>query len=244
VTIRLDAGHWFVSFATEREVEAPVHPMMGEVVGLDFGVKRWAALADGTVFDGANAFQKYEDRLARLQRKLAKKEKFSKNWHKTKRKITKLHTKIANIRNDQIHQATSTMSKNHAVVVIEDLRITNMMASASGTVEQPGTNVAAKSGLNRRIQDQGWGEAARQLGYKLPWLGGLLLRVNPRNTSRECANCHHISADNRQTQADFVCVKCGHAANADTNAAGNIEERAGWARIACHAQAEQEARAA
>jgi putative transposase len=233
VTIRLEGGHWFVSFATEREVEAPVHPMMGEVVGLDFGVKRWAALGDGTVYDGANAFKRYEQRLALLQQRLARKIKFSKNWFKDKRAITKLHSKIANVRKDQIHKATSAIGKNHAIVVIEDLRISNMTKSASGTIEQPGTKVAAKSGLNRRIVDQAWGEAARQLGYKLAWRGGLLLRVDPRNTSRECANCHHISAENRQTQADFVCVRCGHAANADSNAAVNIEGRAGWARIAC-----------
>jgi putative transposase len=233
VTIRFDGGRWFVSFATERDVEAPVHPMMGEVVGIDFGIQRWAALADGAVFDGANAFKRYERRLALLQQRLARKTKFSQNWFKAKRAIAKLHTKIANVRKDQIHQATSTISKNHAVVVVEDLRISNMTRNASGTIEQPGTNVAAKSGLNRRIADQAWGEAARQLGYKLAWVGGLLVRVNPCNTSRECSNCHHISADNRQTQADFVCVRCGHATNADTNAAANIEGRAGWARIVC-----------
>jgi putative transposase len=241
VTIRLECGYWFVSFATEREVEQPVHPMLGEVVGIDFGVKRWAALADGTFYDGANAFKRYEDRLAVLQRKLARKTKFSQNWQKAKRAVTALHSKIANVRKDQIHQATCTISKNHAIVVKETLRVVNMTASAAGTVDEPGTKVAQKRGLNRRIQDQGWGEADRQLDYKLRWRGGKLLRVDARNTSRECSKCHHISADNRLTQEVFLCVNCGNAANADINAAVNIEGRAGWVRIVCGDSSKQKA---
>ncbi len=233
VTVKLNAGLWYVSFATEREVEEPVHPMMGEVVGIDLGVNRWVALSDGTFIDGANAFNRYEDRLAIVQQRLARCEKFSKNWAKLKRRITRLHAKIANIRKDQIHKASRSISKNHAVVIKEDLRVVNMTASAKGTVDNPGANVAAKAGLNRRIADQGWGEFDRQLEYKLKWLGGQLLRVNPSNTSRECNACSHVSKENRRTQESFVCVKCGHAANADTNAAKNIERRAGWARIVC-----------
>jgi putative transposase len=236
VTVKLNAGLWYVSFATESKVGDPIHPMMGEVVGIDLGVNRWAALSDGTLFEGVNAFKKHEARLSSLQQNLAKRVKFSKNWTKIKRKIIRLHAKIANIRKDQIHKASSTISKNHAVVIKEDLRVVDMTASAKGTITNPGTNVAAKSGLNRRIQDQGWGELDRQLDYKLKWLGGLLLRVNPSNTSRECNECHHISKDNRLTQESFLCVKCNHAANADTNAARIIEGRAGWVRIVCESR--------
>jgi putative transposase len=233
VTVKLNAGLWYVSFATEREVAEPVHPLMGEVVGIDLGVNRWAALSDGTFIDGANAFKKCAARLAVLQQALARCVRFSKNWVKIKCKITRVHSKIANIRKDQIHKASSAISKNHAVAIKEDLRVVNVTASAKGTIENPGTNVAAKSGLNRRLQDQGWGEFDRQLAYKMPWQGGKLLRVDPRNTSRECNACHHISSENRLSQESFLCVKCGHAANADTNAAKNIAGRAGWARIVC-----------
>jgi len=236
VTVRLNAGLWYVSFATEREVEEPVHEMMGEVVGIDLGLNRWAALSDGTFVEGANAFKKHESRLAILQQKLARCVKFSKNWMKCKRNIARLHSKTANIRKDQIHKASSAISKNHAVVIKEDLRVVNMTTSAKGTIEEPGKNVAAKSGLNRRIQDQGWGEFDRQLAYKLAWLGGKLLHVDARNTSRECNACGHISKENRLTRESFACVECGHAANADTNAALNIEGRAGWARIVCESR--------
>jgi putative transposase len=233
VTVRLEAGKWYVSFQTEREVAEPVHENAGSAVGIDVGVARFAALSDQTFCDGANAFQKHERRLAVLQRRLARKVKFSANWRKAKARITAIHSRIANIRKDQIHKASATISKNHAVVVMEDLRITNMTASAAGATAEPGRNVAAKSGLNRRILDQGWGELRRQIGYKLDWLGGTLLLVDPRNTSRTCNACGHISAENRVTQAAFKCVDCGHASNADTNAAKNILGRAGQARIAC-----------
>ena len=231
VTVSFDGCHWYVTAQAEREVDESIHAS-DSVVGIDLGVARFAALSDGSFVEGANAFKKYQKRLAFYQRRMARKVRFSANWQKAKRKVTKTQRKIRNIRNDTLHKASTTISKNHAVVVMEDLRITNMTASAKGTLEDPGTNVRAKSGLNRRILDQGWGEFRRQLGYKLAWNGGSLLLVDPRNTSRTCAQCGHVSAENRQTQAAFRCVACGHAANADTNAAINILRRAGLARIA------------
>jgi putative transposase len=132
VTVKLNAGLWYVSFATEREVAEPVHPLMGEVVGIDLGVNRWAALSDGTFIDGANAFKKCEAPLAVLQQALARCVRFSKNWVKIKRKITRLHSKIASIRKDQIHKASSAISKNHAVAIKEDLRVVNMTGSRKG----------------------------------------------------------------------------------------------------------------
>ena len=232
VTVSSDGHHWHVTIQTEREMSELICESES-VVGIDLGVAKFAALSDGTFIEGANAFKKYEKRLAFYQRRMARKRKFSANWQKAKRKVAKTQRKIGNIRNDTLHKASTAISKNHAVVVMEDLRILNMTASAKGTVEQPGANVHAKSGLNRRILDQGWGEFRRQIGYKMQWNGGTLLLVDPRNTSRTCAQCGHVSRENRQTQSAFRCVVCGHAANADTNAAINILRRAGSARIAC-----------
>jgi putative transposase len=233
VTVRLEAGQWYVSFQTQREGADPVRQNAGASIGIDVGVVRFAALSDGTFFAGANAFKQHELRLALLQRRLACKVRFSANWRKAKARITSLHSRIANIRQDQLHKASTTISKNHAIVILEDLRIVNMTASAKGTIETPGANVAQKRGLNRRILDQGWSEFRRQLGYKLAWSGGILLLVDPRNTSRKCSACGHLSADNRRTQSTFVCTACGYASNADSNAAKNILGRAGCARIAC-----------
>ncbi|MCO1589976.1 transposase, partial [Escherichia coli] len=122
-----------------------------------------ASLSDGTVFGTVNSFQINQKTLARLQRQLSRKVKFSNNCQKQKRKIQRLHSRIANIRRDYLHKVTTTVSKNHAMIVIEDLKVSNMSKSAAGTVSQPGRNVRAKSGLNRSILDQGWYEMRRQL---------------------------------------------------------------------------------
>lgn len=107
-----------------------------------------------------------------------------------------------------------------------------MSKSAAGSVEEPGTNVQAKSGLNRAILDQGWAEFRRQLDYKLAWAGGKLVAVAAQNTSRTCPTCGHVAKQNRKTQARFACVECGFEENADLVGAINIL-RAGLARIAC-----------
>jgi putative transposase len=118
------------------------------------------------------------------------------------------------------------------VVCVEDVRIKNMTARAAGTVEQPGTNVRQKAGLNKAILDQGWGEFRRQLGYKQTWRSGWLMAVLAPNTSRTCPECGHVSAANRPSQAVFRCVSCGHEAHADAVASINMA-RAGHARLAC-----------
>ena len=232
ITVSHDGVRWYVSMQTEREIPDPVHPSTSEI-GIDLGVNRFAACSDGTFLEGSNSFQKHQSRLALLQGRMAKKNKYSANWWKARLCVTRLQRKIKDTRGDMLNKASTTISKSHAVVVMEDLRITNMTASAKGTIEEPGTRVSAKSGLNRRVLDQGWGEFRRQLGYKLEWLGGILYLVDPKNTSRTCAECGHVSADNRQTQAEFRCVGCGHSDHADTNAAINILRRAGHAQIAC-----------
>lgn len=107
-----------------------------------------------------------------------------------------------------------------------------MSKSSKGNVEQHGKKVAQKSGLNRSILDQGWGEFRRQLDYKLAWRGGHLIAVPPHNTSRTCPACGHISDENRQTQARFECVECGYENNADYVGAINVLER-GQRLLAC-----------
>ena len=132
---------------------------------------------------------------------------------------------IAHVRNDFLHQTTTATSKNHAIVVMEDLQVRNLSKSAAGTKENPGRNVKQKSGLNRSILDQGWGEWRRQLEYKQDWRGGRVLVVPPHHTSQECPHCGHISASNRKTQALFLCIQCGYSGNADDVSSINILSR-------------------
>ncbi len=231
VTVSQSCGKWHISIQTESEVSTPVHPS-ASMVGLDAGVAKLATLSDGTVFEPVNSFHKNQKKLARLQRQLSRKVKFSNNWQKQKRKIQQLHSRIANIRRDYLHKVTTIISKNHAVIVIEDLKVKHMSKSAAGTISQPGRNVRAKSGLNRSILDQGWYEMRRQLEYKQLWRGGQVLAVPPAYTSQRCACCSHTAKENRLSQSKFVCRACGYTANADVNGARNILA-AGHAVLAC-----------
>ena len=231
VTVSQSCGKWYISIQTESEVSTPAHPS-ASMVGLDAGVAKLATLSDGTVFEPVNSFQKNQKTLARLQRQLSRKVKFSNNWQKQKRKIQRLHSCIANIRRDYLHKVTTAVSKNHAMIVIEDLKVSNMSKSAAGTVSQPGRNVRAKSGLNRSILDQGWYEIRRQLAYKQLWRGGQVLAVPPAYTSQRCVCCGHTAKENRLSQSKFRCQVCGYTANADVNGARNILA-AGHAVLAC-----------
>ena len=109
-----------------------------------------------------------------------------------------------------------------------------MSKSAKGTIDKPVRKVRQKSSLNRVILDAGWREFRRQLEYKASWMNGIVIAVDPKNISRMCPVCGHTAKENRRTQADFICMACGHTGDADVNAAINIL-RAGHARLACQA---------
>jgi len=230
VTVSQSCGKWFVSIQTEREVEQPIPN--GSAVGIDMGVVRFATLSDGTFYAPLNSFKRHEAALRRAQQAMSRKVRFSSNWKKAKARVQRIHARIGNARRDYLHKTTTTISKNHAMVCIEDLQVRNMSKSAAGSTEAPGRNVRAKSGLNKSILDQGWFEFRRQLDYKLAWRGGWLVVVPPQYTSRTCPCCGYVSADNRKTQAQFVCAECGFEENADLVGAINVL-RAGHARFAC-----------
>jgi putative transposase len=189
------------------------------------GVVRFATLSNGEVIPPVHALEKKQIRLKRYQRMMARRVKFSNNWKKAKAKAASVHQKIADIRDDFLHQTATAISKNHAVVGIEDLQVQNLSKSAAGTQENPGRHVRQKAGLNRSIRDQAWGEFRRQLEYKQEWRGGRVFVVPPHHTSRECPCCHHVSSCNRKTQALFLCVNCGYTGNADDVSSINILSR-------------------
>ncbi len=218
VTVSKNAGKWYVSIQTERIVAEPVHPSQS-AVGIDLGVVNFATLSDGTVIKPVNSYKQHRRKISRLKRKLARCRKFSSNWHKLDNKIGKLYEKMSNIRRDFLHKTSTTISKNHAVVVLEDLKVQQMLRSAGYA-------------LRSAILDQGWAEFRRMLTYKLAWRGGKLIVVPPPYTSQTCNYCGCIDRANRKTQAHFQCTTCGHELNADLNAALNILA-AGHAAAAC-----------
>ena len=219
ITVKFDGRRWILSVQTRQEVPDPVHPNKSIAAG-DLGVVQRVTWSDGHV-DQAIDVSWEEERIAFYQRRLKNKKKFGRNWQKIQAKIGKLHTRIANIRKDATHKATTTVSKNHAVLVLGDLNIKEISASAKGTTGSPGKNVAQKSGLNRAILRQGWYEYARQLEYKSLWLGGRVEYQNEAYTSQECPRCSYTSKENRKTQARFACVNCGFHTSADQVGASN-----------------------
>jgi IS605 OrfB family transposase len=233
VTVSRRAGNWYVSIQTEQIVEEPVHASK-TMVGVDLGIIRLATLSTGQVIHPVNSFRRLEDKLGFLQNQLSRKKKYSQNWKKQRHKISKLHRHISAIRLDALHKASNQISKNHAIIVLENLKVSNMSRSAKGTVADPGRNVQAKSGLNKSILDQGWFEFRRQLSYKQSWRGGQVLLVSPKNTSITCPVCRYISKKNRVTQSEFLCTECRYTENADLVGALNVL-RAGHAQLACGA---------
>ena len=206
ITISRNGKHWFASICCEVAI-ADVPPKK-TAVGIDMGIAKLCAMSDGQTTENPTYFKQYKRKLAKLQRKLSSKKKFSKNFQKLKAWITALHTKNADVRRDHIHKTTTIIAKNHGMVVLEDLRVKAMSKSAKGTIDNPGKNVCRKSGLNRSILDAGWGEFRRQLEYKVGWANGVVVAVDPKNTSRRCPVCGHTAKENRMTQADFICVRC------------------------------------
>ncbi|MDQ7005065.1 MAG: transposase [Ghiorsea sp.] len=230
-TVSRNGKHWYVSILCELEVAEPIHPS-SSAVGIDRGASIMAACSDGKTYIGAKAYRKHEKRLAKAQRILARRVKFSNNWHKQKEKVQNIHSKISNMRRDALHKASTEISKNHAMIFMENLGVSRMSKSAKGNSEKHGVNVKAKSGLNKSILDAGWAMFATMLEYKQRWKGGMVEYVPVAYTSQRCSQCQYTSKDNRVSQSKFECRACGYQVNADFNAALNILA-AGHAVLAC-----------
>ncbi|EQD54492.1 transposase, IS605 OrfB family, partial [mine drainage metagenome] len=229
VTVSRSGGKGLVSIQTERAVSPPTPN--GGAVGIDLGVARFATLSDGTFYAPLNSFKRHETALRKAQQAMGRKTQSSNNWKQAQARIQRIHSRIGNARRDYLHKTTTPISQNHAMAGIEDLQVRNRSRSAAGTTGQPGKNVRAQSDLNKAILDPGWFEFRRQLDYKLAWNGGWLVAVPPQYTSRTCPCCGPVSAENRRTQAQFLCVECGYEENADVVGAINVL-RAGHARCA------------
>jgi IS605 OrfB family transposase len=145
------------------------------------------------------------------------------SWHDPARvaavkRLARAKEREGDARRDALHKLSRRIVNDYDGIAVEALAIRNMLRSAKGTVEDPGRNVAAKSGLNRSIADAGWGTLVTLLREKAESAGRVVVSVDPKNTSRCCAQCGHIAAASRDGTR-FACVKCGHRDHADVNAA-------------------------
>ena len=125
---------------------------------------------------------------------------------------------------DWHEQMTTRLARRSRHVSVEDLNLRNMTASAAGTADVPGKNVAQKRGLNRSLLEVRMGRLKERLKYKVESRDGQFLEVDPRYTSQECSSCHHVDATSRDGRW-FKCSACGFEIHADTNAANNTRDR-------------------
>ncbi len=208
VTISRQADRWFISFKIEVKPNVTAKPV--ECVGVDLGINSLATLSTGEEFKGAKSYRKYEKKLARLQYLLRHKVVGSSNYKKAQLKIAQLHRKIANIRKDTLHKLTTYISKNHAVIGIEALNVSGMMANRK---------------LAKAIGDMGFYEFRRQLEYKCQLYGSQLLFVDRfYPSSKTCSNCGHIKQFLSLSERVFKCQQCQFECDRDLNAAINLQK--------------------
>lgn len=211
------SGRWHVAFALVPP--AVPGPKTAEIVGVDRGVTIAYQASDGRRWDMPGLNPKERERLLRLQRQLARQRKGSNRRSATNKAIARLRSREVDRHKDTIEKATTELARTADIVRIEDLAVKSMTASARGTVANPGTNVRQKAGLNREIQARGWGMFAQRLKDKI---GDRLEAVPAAYTSQRCSRCGNLEPGQRESQASFRCLSCGHSANADLNAATNI----------------------
>lgn len=217
-TLVRDVDEWYACVSCEVP-DVEVSPPAGHPVGIDRGAVNLLADSDGRIVAAPRSLRRVEERLARAQGELARKRKGSNNRKKARRKVARIHRKACRQRDAVLHRESAYYAKKHSVVVIERLNLRGMTASAKGTVEDPGTQVRQKAGLNRSLLDAALGKLGSMLAYKTSWYGSRLVDVRAAYSSQECSACGHVAAASRQGQSKFECVACGHRLHADVNAA-------------------------
>lgn len=242
--ISISAGRWHVSFNYDNNIQEPTDKETAEwlmgfeepelsdmTLGLDRGVVIPLAGSNGQQFD-FSAIQKKrlaaQDRYKkRWQRRQAGRVKESNRWVKAKRKVARCLRYGVDVRREVAHQTSCILAADprYKLFVFEALKVKNMTASAKGSVAEPGKNVRQKAGLNRSILASFWGQSKMYLQYKARRKGKLVIEVPPQFSSQECAACGYIHQDNRVSQSEFVCQRCGHTTHADYNAGRVIASR-------------------
>lgn len=152
VTVSRQGAWWFVSIGVEQEIDEPA-VRTGPSIGIDLGVTNAIATSDGQVFDLPRVGAQEQRQLAAIQKTIARRQKGSRNRQKAILRLRRLQARLARRRGDAKHKATSRLVRDHAVIVMEDLKVRNMTASARGTIDEPGSMIAQKAGLNRSLLD-------------------------------------------------------------------------------------------
>ncbi len=207
VTVSKDcASRYFVSILVEEDIK-PL-PVVNKQVGLDLGLTSMVILSTGEAIGNPRYYAQDEKRLAKAQRRHAKKMKGSKNREKARRKLARVHTRINDRRRDYQHKLSTRIINENQVICVESLAVKNMVKN----------HCLAKS-----ISDVGWGEFVRQLEYKSQWYGRTLVKIDRwYPSSKTCHDCKHVVEDLPLDVREWVCPECGTWHDRDINAARNI----------------------
>ena len=201
------SGKYFVSILVETEYTSI--ESTGCMVGIDLGIKDLLITSDGEKFDNIRTTKKYEDKLAKEQRRLSHKVKCSKNWNKQRIKVARIHEKIHNTRIDNLHKISHKLVNENQVIVSENLAVSNMVKNHN---------------LAKAISDCGWYELTRQISYKSDWNNRQYIKINRFYASSQTCNCcGYVNSNTKDLSVrEWICPKCGAIHDRDINAAKNI----------------------
>lgn len=211
VTIsKSSTGKYYMSIVVDDGLDLPAKaPINRETsVGIDVGIKDFAVLSDGQVFENPRHLEKAEKRLKVLQRRYSKKQKGSKRQEQARLQLAKAHEKVRNCRIDYIHKVTSKIIRENQTVIIEDLNVDGMMKNHN---------------LAKHIASVSWNEFFRQLQYKAEWNGVNLIRIGRFEPSSKMCLCGAINKDLKLSQREWDCPNCGRHNDRDLLAAINIK---------------------
>ncbi|WP_407552682.1 RNA-guided endonuclease InsQ/TnpB family protein [Vibrio parahaemolyticus] len=216
ITISKDtAGRYFVSMLCRFEPK-PM-PVTAKTVGIDLGLNNLFITDSGEKVDNPRHFKRYQNKLAYLQRQLAKKKKGSNNRAKVRQKVARLYAKIADSRLDNLHKLSRKLINENQVVCVESLQVKNMLRNPK---------------LAKHIADASWGEFVRQLKYKAEWAGRTIVEIDHFfPSSKRCSCCGFVHESMPLNIRNWTCPECNTHHDRDINAAKNIKT-AGLAGLA------------
>jgi putative transposase len=207
------SGKYFITLCVEVCEESIMRSNNGGVVGIDVGIKEFYSDSNGNKVNNPKVINKWSRKLAREQRKMARKMPHSINREKARVRVAKVYERIANVRKDFLHKASTALARQNKLIAIEHLKIANMMKNHN---------------LARAISDVSWGMFFKQLEYKAEFYGVKIIKIDTYYpSSQTCSECGYQNKKMKKlTIRKWICPKCGAHHNRDINAAKNILNRA------------------
>ena len=224
LTVTRKGNAWYANIVLDVPVTQTQEFSEADVRGWDWGRENTMTSDQGLTIERQHIFDRYKRRVKQLQSRINRARKGSKGRKRDVKDLGRVKRREADARNTMNHQDASRVVKLSPWVAVEKLSVKNMSRSASGTVEQPGTNVAQKSGLNRSINDGSPARLMNYISYKAERAGGICVMVNPRNTSQNCSGCG-TRVKKSLNERVHSCHACGLTLTRDENAGRNIRMR-------------------